>query len=70
MVGMVGLVADTVSTSVLVAVPPPFEAEITMFAVPTDEGVPLMTPLNVLIDSPPGRPVAPKDVGVWVATME
>ncbi len=58
-----------VMTSVLVLVPAEFVAEIDTFVTPAAVGVPEMTPVVVLTDSPGGRPVALNDVGELVAVM-
>jgi hypothetical protein len=36
---------------------------------PADVGVPEINPFRVLTDKPPGNPVAPKLVGVFVAVI-
>ena len=47
-----------VITRVAVPVPAPFVAPMVTLVVPTDEGVPVIAPVLVLIDKPEGRPVA------------
>ena len=49
----------TVITSVADPVPEAFVAEIVTFEVPADVGVPVIAPVDVLMPSPPGNPVAP-----------
>jgi len=58
-----------VSTRALVPVPPALEAEIVIVLVPVESGVPLMSPEFVLIESPLGRPVAAKLVGLLEAVI-
>ena len=49
----------TVITSVAEPVPELFVAEIVTFEVPATVGVPVIAPVDVLMPSPPGNPVAP-----------
>ena len=48
-----------VIVNVFVPVPPALIALIVTFDVPLDVGVPLITPVEVLILNPVGKPVAP-----------
>ena len=50
-------------------VPEPFVAEIVTFEVPAPAGVPVIAPVDVLTLSPPGNPVALKEVGLPVAVI-
>ena len=59
----------TVITSVAVPVPEPFVAEIKTLEVPAVVGVPVIAPVIVLTLSPPGKPAAPKDVGLLEAVI-
>ena len=59
----------TVITKVADPVPVTFVAEIVTFEVPADVGVPVIAPVDVLIPSPPGNPVAPKEVGLPEAVI-
>ena len=59
----------TVITSVADPVPETFVAEIVTFEVPADVGVPVIAPVDVLMPSPPGNPVAPKEVGLPEAVI-
>src|SRR4051812_13401781 len=56
--------AATVRVSVAVPVPAAFVAPIVIGVVAATVGVPLMTPVTVLIDSPVGSPVALNEVGL------
>jgi len=58
-----------VSVRELVPVPPALEAESVIVLVPGDAGEPLMSPEFVLIESPLGRPVAAKLVGLLEAVI-
>jgi hypothetical protein len=49
----------TVITNVAEPVPELFVAEIVTFEVPATVGVPVIAPVDVLMPSPPGNPVAP-----------
>ena len=60
----------TVITKVADPVPEPFVAEIVTFEVPADVGVPVIAPVDVLMPSPPGNPVAPYEVGFPEAVIE
>jgi hypothetical protein len=59
----------TVITNVADPVPEPFVAEIVTFEVPATVGVPVITPVDVLMLSPPGNPVALKEVGLPEAVI-
>ena len=59
----------TVTVSVVLPVPVLFVALIVTGVVPAALGVPEMTPVEVLTDSPPGNPVAPKLVGELPAVI-
>ena len=59
----------TVITNVADPVPVTFVAEIVTFEVPADVGVPVIAPVDVLMPSPPGNPVAPKEVGLPEAVI-
>ncbi|HTX39901.1 MAG TPA: hypothetical protein VME43_33010 [Bryobacteraceae bacterium] len=59
----------TVTVSVVLPVPVLFVALIVTGVVPAALGVPEMTPVEVLTDSPPGNPVAPKLVGELLAVI-
>ncbi len=52
-----------------VPMPLAFEAESVAMVLMTDVGVPEMRPLEVLTESPGGRAVAPKVVGLLVAVI-
>ena len=54
----------TVITSVADPVPEAFIAEIVTFDVPATVGVPVIAPVEALTLSPPGNPVALKEVGL------
>jgi hypothetical protein len=56
-------------TRVAVPVPDPFVAEIETLDVPATVGAPVMAPVPVLIFSPAGKPVAPKEVGLPEAAI-
>ncbi|HTX39898.1 MAG TPA: hypothetical protein VME43_32995 [Bryobacteraceae bacterium] len=58
-----------VMVSVALPVPLLFVALMVTGVVPTALGVPEMTPVAVLTDSPPGNPVAPKLVGELPAVI-
>jgi hypothetical protein len=55
--------ALTVITNVADPVPELFVAEIVTFEVPATVGVPVIAPVDVLILSPTGNPVAPYVMG-------
>ncbi|HTX39902.1 MAG TPA: hypothetical protein VME43_33015 [Bryobacteraceae bacterium] len=57
------------TVSVADPVPLLFVAPIVTGVVPAVLGVPEMTPVEVLTDSPPGSPVAPKLVGELLAVI-
>ncbi|HTX39903.1 MAG TPA: hypothetical protein VME43_33020 [Bryobacteraceae bacterium] len=59
----------TVIVSVVLPVPVLFVALMVTGVVPAAPGVPEMTPVAVLTNSPPGSPVAPKLVGELDATI-
>ena len=59
----------TVRVNVAWPVPAPLVALRDMVEVPVPVGVPEIKPLVVLTESPAGRPVAPKLVGVLVAVI-
>jgi hypothetical protein len=61
--------AAMVRTKVAEPVPPPLLAEIVTFVVPAVVGVPEMSPVVVLIESPVGRGLALKLVGLFVAVI-
>jgi hypothetical protein len=61
--------AFTVKVNVAVPVPPAFVALNVTLEVPTAVGVPEITPVLVLTDSPAGNPVALKLVGVLLAVI-
>ena len=69
MIGAGGVAATIVIESVALPVPPAFVAEIVVFVVPADVGVPEIKPVVVLTDNPAGRPVALKLVGLLVAVI-
>ena len=60
---MTGARIETSRTRVAVPSPELLEAEIGMLNVPEPIGIPEITPVEVLTDSPAGRPVARKRVG-------
>ncbi len=64
-----GLAGEMVSVSVAVPVPVALVAPIVTVLVPLAVGVPVMAPVEVFTDNPPGRPVALKLVGVLVAVI-
>jgi hypothetical protein len=66
---MTGAAAAIVSVRVALPVPPPFFAVSVTVEVPDAVGVPEINPLVLLTDNPPGNPVAPKLVGVFVAVI-
>jgi hypothetical protein len=59
----------TVKLKVAVPVPPALVALKLMLEVPAADGVPEMSPVTVLIESPAGKPVALKLVGLLVAVI-
>ena len=59
----------TVITSVAEPVPALFVADIVTLDVPAPAGVPVIAPVDVLMPSPPGNPVAPKEVGLLEAVI-
>ena len=59
----------TVKVSVRFPVPNALMAERAIVLVPAVEGVPEITPVSKSRLKPPGRSVAAKLVGVWVATI-
>jgi hypothetical protein len=63
MTGAPGTAAWTVRVSVALPVPPEFVADRVTEDVPSDVGVPEMTPVVVSTERPAGRPVALKEVG-------
>ena len=63
------LLGFTVMTRVAVPVPEPFVAEIDTLKVPATVGVPVIAPVDVLTLSPPGNPVALKEVGLPEAVI-
>ena len=63
--GWVSTTFDTVRTRVAEPVPPLFVALIVTFVVAATVGVPEMRPDEVLTESPAGRPVALKLVGLF-----
>jgi len=66
---MIGAGGRMVSTRALVPVPPALLADRTNVLVPGEAGEPLMSPEFVLIESPLGRPVAAKLVGLLEAVI-
>ena len=68
---IVGALSDTVNTNSFVSVPVALVAEIITLTGPpmTTTGVPEMTPVMVLIDRPPGKPVALKLAGRLLAVI-
>ena len=58
-----------VKVSVAVPVPPLFVALSVILVVPAAVGVPEITPVVVLTESPVGNPVAPKLVGLFSAVI-
>ncbi len=66
---MTGACALIVKVSAAVPVPVEFVAPKVMLEVPAVVGVPEMTPVDVLMESPDGRPVALKAVGLLVAVI-
>ncbi|HTX39899.1 MAG TPA: hypothetical protein VME43_33000 [Bryobacteraceae bacterium] len=61
---------DVMATvSVVLPVPVLFVALMVTGVVPAALGVPEITPVEVLTDSPPGNPVAPKLVGELLAVI-
>jgi ornithine cyclodeaminase/alanine dehydrogenase-like protein (mu-crystallin family) len=62
--------SDTLSESIAVPEPAAFAAEMVTLKVPAATlGVPEMRPLVVLMERPPGRPVALKEVGELSAVI-
>jgi hypothetical protein len=59
----------TVRASVPVPVPAALVADSWTLKVPAPAGVPEITPVEELTDSPGGRPVAPKVTGLFVALI-
>jgi hypothetical protein len=59
-----------VIVTVLVPKPPKLIALTVDVNVPDAEGVPLITPVDVLTESPAGNPLAAKPVGEFEAVME
>ena len=57
------------SVRLAVPVPPAFVALIVEVKAPETLGVPEIRPVEVLTDSPDGRPVAPKAVGLFEAVI-
>ena len=66
---MTGGGGRTVNTSVAEPLPPALLALIVTELVPVADGVPEITPVEVLILNPVGSPVALKLVGLLVAVM-
>jgi len=66
---MTGAAAAIVSVRVALPLPPPLVAVSVTVEVPAAVGVPEINPLVLLTDNPPGNPVAPKLVGVFVAVI-
>ena len=64
-----GTAGFTVKLSVALPVPPAFVALKVTVEVPVAVGVPEITPVLLLTDSPAGNPVAPKLVGLFVAVI-
>ncbi len=58
-----------VSVRLAVPVPMALVAPMVTVLVPLAVGVPVMAPVLVLIDNPPGRPVALKLVGLLLAVI-
>jgi hypothetical protein len=61
--------ALTVSTREPVPVPPALAAPKVMVLVPTDAGVPEITPVLALMLKPEGRPLALNELGLFVAVI-
>jgi hypothetical protein len=66
---MTGARGMMVITTLAVPVPPAFVAVMVAVAVPAAVGVPMIAPEVELTDRPLGRPLAPKEVGLFVAVM-
>jgi len=66
---IVGAVAKTEIVRVPLPVPPALVALIATVDIPALLGVPLITPVAVLIVSPAGRPLAPYDVGLLLPVI-
>jgi hypothetical protein len=64
-----GVAGSMVTTSVAEPVPPAFVAVMVAVAVPAEDGVPLMAPEVELTDNPLGKPLAPKEDGLFVAVI-
>ena len=58
-----------VITKVALPVPPLLMALIVTLKTPVAAGVPVMAPVEPFTPSPPGSPVAPKEVGLPVAAI-
>jgi hypothetical protein len=60
---------DTIKVNVAEPVPAALEAEIAMLKVPATVGVPAISPVEVLTESPSGKPVALNEVGLLLAAI-
>ena len=60
---------DTMRVNVAEPVPAALEAEIAMLKVPAAIGVPAISPVEVLTESPCGKPVALNEVGLLLAAI-
>ena len=60
---------DTMRVNVAEPVPAALEAEIAMLKVPAAVGVPAISPVEVLTESPSGKPAALKEVGLLLAAI-